>query len=97
MPYIWKPAKEMVDYWLKNSNNLDEFVERLVQMTGGGSEQSGVIVYVIFKILRRVYGGGDFEVRSNALKVLESAKLEYYRRVMMAYEDEKIAENGDVK
>ena len=33
---------------------------------------------------------------NEAVGVLECAKLELYRRVAAPYEDEKIAENGDV-
>ena len=33
---------------------------------------------------------------NEAIGVLECAKLELYRRVAAPYEDEKIAENGDV-
>ena len=61
-----------------------------------GHTNSGHVVYVIYKILKRLYGDGRFETRSDALKILESAKLEYYRRVMAPYEDSKIEENGDV-
>jgi hypothetical protein len=55
------------------------------------------MVYAIYRIIIDIYAYGNFEIKSNALKVLESAKLEYYRKVMGPYENLKIAENGDVK
>ena len=33
---------------------------------------------------------------NSVVGVLECAKLEFYRRAVAAYEDEKISENGDV-
>ena len=98
MPYICKSTKELVDGWLKMSKNLDEFVNHLVEMTDHGVEYNGIITYVIFKILRRVYGydGARYEERSNAIKVCESALDEFKRRILFPYEDQKIARNGDV-
>ena len=33
---------------------------------------------------------------NSVMGVLESAKLEFYRRVVAPYEDKKIEENGDI-
>lgn len=78
------------------SNGMPQLIEFLKKNTKEGKENNGLVVYVIYKMLCVVYGEGRFEVKSNALKVLESAKLEYYRRIMGPYEDLKIIENGDV-
>lgn len=40
--------------------------------------------------------GTNYAVLNEAVGVLECAKLELYRRMISAYEDKKIAENGDV-
>lgn len=38
----------------------------------------------------------SFENLSNIIKALECAKLEFYRRVMVPYENNKLSENSDV-
>lgn len=92
MPYVTEKWK------YKYQQCLERLSYRLVEDTFGGRENNGVVVYVIYLLLKRIYGreASNFEVKSNALKVLESAKLEYFRRVMAPYEDKKIIENGDV-
>ncbi len=40
--------------------------------------------------------GLSYTAIADVVKVLETAKLEFYRRVAAPYEDEKIAVNGDV-
>jgi hypothetical protein len=40
--------------------------------------------------------GLSYAAIAEAAGVLETAKLEFYRRLAASYEDEKIAENGDV-
>ncbi len=39
---------------------------------------------------------GGYATYNEIVGVLECAKLEFYRRAVAAYEDEKIKENGDV-
>jgi len=90
MPYIDRKTREAIDPL------LEDLFRFLPDLTERGTKNSGCVVYVIYKMVKLVYGDGNFEVKSNALKVLESAKLEYYRRVMAPYEDGKIREYGDV-
>jgi hypothetical protein len=40
--------------------------------------------------------GGRYQTINDIIGALESAKLEFYRRVAAPYEDTKIQENGDV-
>ena len=91
MPYIGSLARQVVDYM------LDPLIEELQLMTDNGKVNTGIVVYVVYKIVKRLYGDGRFEKRSNAVKVLENAKLEYYRRVMAPYEEQKRRERGDVE
>ena len=37
-----------------------------------------------------------YEEYNSVVGVLESVKLEFYRRAVAAYEDNKIVENGDI-
>jgi Mg/Co/Ni transporter MgtE len=85
MPYISKNRRA----------KLDADIEKLAkQLTAMGI---GDTVYAIYKLLKLVYGDTlNFYTKAQALAVLESAKLEYYRRIIAPYEDEKIMESGDV-
>ncbi len=40
--------------------------------------------------------GLSYNTGSDVIKAFECAKLEFYRRVMVPYEDRKAVENGDV-
>jgi hypothetical protein len=55
----------------------------------------GELNYIITKILKGVYPLRYFNL-NRAVGVLESCKLEFYRRVAAPYEDTKIEENEDV-
>lgn len=90
MPYITEGRRKLYE------PHLRELISHLNAETLHGCQFSGDVVYVIYKILKTLYGDGRFEERVNALKVLESAKLEYYRRVVAPYEDQKIKDNSDV-
>ena len=82
MPYIKKEKRPQ----------FDEQIEKIVP------EDAGDLNYVITKIaLRYLAAKGKRYVNLNeVIGVFESAKLEFYRRVVAPYEDEKIEENGDV-
>ena len=75
---------------------LDGLNTSLVDLTDKGKRNNGIVTYVIFKILVDVYTNGRYETLSNALKVLESAKLEFYRKYLGPYEDKKEKKNGPV-
>jgi hypothetical protein len=86
MPYIREEERKLYRQTLAD----------LVSKLRSRNTESGDVVYCIYWLLKQLYGEGNFDVRSDALKVLEAAKLEYYRRIMAPYEDGKINENGDV-
>jgi len=90
VPYIDPGSRRQID------PELYPLIDRLKRRTREGKDRNGEVVYVLYKILVEIYGQGNFEIKSNALKALESAKLEYYRRLMVPYENQKIQENGDV-
>lgn len=57
----------------------------------------GELNYTITMECKRFLGSNPNYARFNTvIGVLECAKLEFYRRAVAAYEDEKIKENGDV-
>lgn len=58
----------------------------------------GNLNYLITMLCKKFLSEGkaNYERHNAVIGVLESAKLEWYRRRVSPYEDEKIAENGDV-
>lgn len=59
---------------------------------------AGELNYAITKLCLGYLGrmSPNYAVYNSIVGVLESAKLEFYRRAVATYEDEKIKENGDV-
>jgi hypothetical protein len=58
-------------------------------------EVDGDLNYIVTSIFKKFYAPRYFNY-NRAIGVLESIKLEFYRRVVALYEDIKIKENGDV-
>lgn len=57
----------------------------------------GELNYLITKIVVDYYDSmGGYQRINDVLGALEGAKLEFYRRVAVPYEDQKMKENGDV-
>jgi hypothetical protein len=61
------------------------------------AETAGELNYIITWLVKDYLDDNpNYERFNSAVGVLESAKLELYRRKVAPYEDEKIKENGDV-
>lgn len=88
MPYI-KIARRLA---------LTTFTEQLKQEAKLNGLVSGDCVYLITHILNTYLAqrSANFADMATALGMLESAKLEIYRRTFAPYEDGKRKENGDV-
>lgn len=58
----------------------------------------GELNYVITKLCCEYALGGplNYEVINDVIGALEGAKMEFYRRIVAVYEDQKKEENGDV-
>jgi hypothetical protein len=59
----------------------------------------GELNYAISKLCQlwlRQYKPINYALLNNVMGVLESAKQEFYRRVVTPYEETKIIENGDI-
>lgn len=64
-----------------------------------GCEKPGELNYLITQMLTRYFhrtGGANYQAINDILGALEGAKLEFYRRVAVPYEQMKMEENGDV-
>lgn len=61
-------------------------------------ETPGELNYAITRLLMDYvrYTGLRYSAINDALGALEGAKLEFYRRIAVPYETQKIEENGDV-
>lgn len=92
MPYIKQKLKDEVENW----GELHHLLEFLAKKTEGGKVNNGVVTYVVYAIIKKVYGEGNYESMSNALKILESAKDEFLENILRPYEKLKKKENGDV-
>ena len=62
-----------------------------------GPDTAGELNYAITKlVLGALPPAPRYEDYNRAIGVLESAKLEFYRKMVSHYEDQKAFENGDV-
>lgn len=59
---------------------------------------AGELNFQITRVIEqyRFQHGDSYGIFNDIIGALESAKLEFYRRVVAPYEDKKRAENGDV-
>ncbi len=87
MPYIGKDRRARYD------ERLSLLAETIEDVTPGGD-----INYLVTSLLRAWLEkrGLSYAALAEAVGVIETAKLELYRRVAAPYEDLKITENGDV-
>jgi hypothetical protein len=84
MPYI-RPERRAA---------FDQALESLA----GEVENQGELNYCIYKLscilLQRI--GESYENLSLCSSAMEHAKLEWYRKKLVPYEEEKIRQNGDI-
>ena len=59
-------------------------------------ELNYLITKLVLEYARNSYGLLSYQSINDVLGALEGAKLEFYRRVAVPYENAKMAENGDV-
>jgi len=86
MPYIDEVQRNVCDSLLK------ELLDKVCYKT-----KTGILNYIITKILLKAVGQTPTYSRYNELVgVLECAKMELYRRVIVEYEEKKREKNGDV-
>jgi hypothetical protein len=80
MPYILQDIRNLYDQML----------------TFGDSLTPGELNYIITKILLAQVKEPSYAKYNELIGVLECVKQEFYRRVVVLYEDKKKEENGDV-
>jgi hypothetical protein len=85
MPYIKQERRNQIDVGY-------------TPLWGSQPNTAGELNYLITTILIDYYSNkeGGYAAINDVLGALEGAKLEFYRRIAVPYEDQKIKENGDV-
>ena len=89
MHYIKKEKRALFDGYINQIlNNIRNYSK---------GDANSMMAYIIYKLIKTHYGSkGDWEQKSDALKILSDITLEYYRRIIAPYSDIKIEQNGDV-
>lgn len=88
----------------KKRRNIDGQLVELIDMINAWGKDEGVLNYAITRLLNETLGAGApgyahgvvYSDVNKIVGVLECAKMEFYRRIAVPYEDEKISDNGDV-
>lgn len=89
MPYINKNQRGI----LQSTLNLEDVIEKL----GSAEPTVGDLNYIITRIVHRYFElHNSYQGINDIVGVLECAKIEFYRRLAVPYEEEKIKSNGDV-
>lgn len=85
MPYIKKDARE-------NFGPLTDIISKT------NIETAGNLNYLITSLCRKFMSESkeNYDQYNTIIGALESAKLEFYRRRVASYENQKIIQNGDV-
>jgi hypothetical protein len=84
MPYIKQDDRCRFEHWLKGA-------------ALSPPKSAGELNYLITKLCH-IYTGKDFNYQSinDVLGALTGAQIEFYRRLAVPYEEEKIEQNGDI-
>ena len=85
MPYILKKLRGLYNGYIRNITNI----------LNSQKSKAGNTCYVIYKTVLDTKPK-CFDDYCMMIGVLECAKLEFYRKHIAKYEEEKIIENGDV-
>ena len=87
MPYVIEETQKMIDEILDQMENSN--------YTSIWNWTAGEVNCFITKLLLRK-NPERYAHFNEIIGILECCKLEFYRRAVAAYEDEKIEQNGDV-
>lgn len=87
MPYIKKTERPAID------KLVDPLISHLKSLPE--TDQDGALNYLVTKVIKSLYPQKYFHL-NRALGVLTAITHELYRKIIAPYEEEKIAENGEV-
>ncbi len=90
MPYIKQEMRSAIDA------KLDQLVETVNQTVDGDENLlKGVMNYTITTLINKVYPVDSYSKFNDIMGILKGVDLEFYRRRVVPYENQKIFENGD--
>ncbi|KKM20324.1 hypothetical protein LCGC14_1646640 [marine sediment metagenome] len=90
MPYIKQDDRAIYE------SGIQAFRDAFAAVGAGDGDLNYVLTSVALAWLEYHQPPHGYSLRSDVIKALECAKLEFYRRMLVDYEDKKIEENGDV-
>jgi hypothetical protein len=92
MPYIKQDKRDVLD------PHIDGLLNALRELESDdpSNNMEGNLNYLITVLVKRTMGNG-YRGINDAVGMLESCKLEIYRKVAAPYEDQKEFENGAVE
>lgn len=90
MPYIEQRLRDIVD------PHVHQLADAVGNATKTESEMAGVLNYSITTLINKLYPRLRYWKLAMIIGILVTIILEFYRRRGVPYEDEKIAEHGDV-
>ena len=93
VPYISAEARERLDPCIQE---LADEIERLANAEGGDAAFAGFLNYSCTKLALKVMPVWRYWSIATVIGVFRNVADEFYRRVGVPYEDEKLAEHGDV-
>ena len=96
MKYVIQKGIEMPYIKSEMRKELNKPLSPLLNYLNKRSLTSGAYNYIITRICQKWVETKTYEDYNRTIGVLESVKLEFYRRSMSLFEDKKIQENGDV-
>ncbi|MGO9320415.1 MAG: DUF6899 family protein [Solirubrobacteraceae bacterium] len=93
MPYISAEARERLDPHIQE---LADEISRLADAEGDDAAFAGFLNYSCTKLALKVMPVRRYWSIATVIGVFRNVADEFYRRVGVPYEDEKLAEHGDV-
>lgn len=93
MPYI-DPHSRMEKFGERGAKTTPDHIFYIGHYSPGTSGELNYLFTMLIKEYLR--NGVNYQKINDVIGALEGAKLEFYRRVVAPYEDEKIKQNGDV-
>lgn len=98
MPYINENERKILD------RSVDDLAATIISLTNLPELDNtnlmvvlGDLNYCVSRLIGQVMGDTSYAKIAMITGVLENVKQEFYRRVAVPYEEEKIVQNGDIK
>ena len=93
MPYIKKTFREEIDH------EIDQLSTSIKNVYNNNPAQTrdGLVNYALTRLLNNIYANAKYHDYNELIGAIECCKLEFYRKTIGPYEEQKEYENGSVK